>query len=306
MVIGVSELVGKTKLGLIVTLLVPAILGILSIIGEDWILLGYTVSIAPPFFIAFSFVIIHIKYRMDLRLLIAGWVNVFLINTAYLMGYAERGFVDLFSTFGKIIIFWGMTQPRFSYFEEDLRQFLLGGSPNVYFDSVKGGLTLVNIHNSSKDKEIQWIKGRVLDNSKKGLRTILLIMYDLITPADIRNGVIEEELYFVRILTGNRGSLKTFEEKIITIDDDINKVDILFTDIINHSNERNVPYEIILVSLSHMIHTHVWKRVYSFITSKIPVLKSSQVQFINFYYPDTHESTSEILKFEKIADKVIK
>jgi len=306
MVIGIGELVGKAWLSAIATLLLPAMLGIMYVTGGDWILLAYTVAIAPHAFIAIGLVFIHFKYSMDLRLLIAGWVNSLLINIALIMGYAERGFVDLFSTFGKIIIFWGMTQPRFSYLEEDLKQFLLGGAPSVYFDSVKGGLNLVNINNGSKEREIQWIKERVLSNSKKGLRTIMLIIYDLITPADIRNGEIEEELYFVRILAGNRGPLKTFEEKIITIDDDMNQVDILFNDIISYSNERNVPCEIILYSLSHMIHTHGWRRIYSFMTSKIPVLKSSQVQFLSFYYPETHENISDILKFEKIADNVIK
>jgi len=115
----------------------------------------------------------------------------------------------------------------------------------------------------------------------------------------------EKELYIVRMLPGNRSLPYPFEDYIMSINDDVNQLDILFSDIVNYSDERNIPIEIILYSLSHLIHSHGWKRIYTFLTSKIPILKSSQVCFTGFFFPDTHDDPSNVAMFEKMADNVI-
>ncbi len=81
---------------------------------------------------------------------------------------------------------------------------------------------------------------------------------------------------------------------------------ILFSDIINYSNEKKINCEIIMYTLSNMVHTHGWKRVYSFIISKVQQLKESKVHVYAFYYPNTHENRTEIAKFEKLFDNVMK
>jgi len=45
--------------------------------------------------------------------------------------------------------------------------------------------------------------------------------------------------------------------------------------------------------------------VYTFLLSKISILKSSSVYLYAIYYPKTHEVESDIAKFEKLADNVI-
>jgi hypothetical protein len=130
-------------------------------------------------------------------------------------------------------------------------------------------------------------------------------MYDLITSKDISNNHLVEELYFVRVLPGNRSILRTFEDRIMSINDDLNHIEILFSDVISYSKERNIPCEIILYTLSHLIHIHGWRRVYTFLTSKNPVIKSSQVQLTCFYDSRSHEDESEIIKFENLADSVV-
>jgi len=275
------------------------------ILGRGWVSLAFLVVLTPYLFRGLSLMVLNWKYGVDAQLQIAGWFNLFFVNLGFITKLVDPGFTDLMSTVAKVVIFMGMTQPRFSFLEDDLKQFLMGGIPVEYAISVEGNLSMVNQANISREKDRQWIKEKIISNSRKGIRTILLSIYDLITPKEIFEQNTEENLYFVRVLSGSRSSLNTFEEKIMSINDDLNQLDILFTDVINYSYEKKIPCEIILYTLSHLIHTHGWRRVYSFMTSKNPVLKSSQVQLTCFYDKKSHETESDIIKFERLADNVM-
>jgi len=305
MVAGIGELVNRTRTFLASSLSILLVPLIQFILGREWIPLVTLLGLAPYLFMVLSLVVIDVRFGVDVKLLIAGWVNLFFINLGFIAGVVDPGFTDLASIAAKIIIYLGMTQPRFSFLAEDLRTFLMGGIPDEYADRLVGKLSLLHQSNTGKVRDVQWIKERLLSNSKKGIRTLLITMYDLITTEDVYNGDTAEEVYFVRVLPGNRSTLRTFEDRIMSINDDINHIDILFSDVVSFSNERKIPCEIILYTLSHLIHTHGWRRVYSFITSKNPVIKSSQVQFTCFYDPRSHEEKSEVIKFESLADSVV-
>lgn len=304
-VAGVGELVNQTRTLLVSTLSLLLIPSIQIILGREWVSLAFLVVLTPYLFMGLSLMVLNWKYGVDVQLQIAGWFNLFFVNLGFITKLVDPGFTDLMSTVAKVVIFMGMTQPRFSFLEDDLKQFLMGGIPVEYAISVKGNLSMVNQANISREKDRQWIKEKIISNSRKGIRTILLSIYDIITPKEIFEQNTEENLYFVRVLSGSRSSLNTFEEKIMSINDDLNQLDILFTDVINYSNEKKIPCEIILYTLSHLIHTHGWRRVYSFMTSKNPVLKSSQVQLTCFYDKKSHETESDIIKFERLADCVM-
>ena len=304
-VAGVGELVNQTRTLLVSTLSLLLIPLIQIILGREWVSFAFLVVLTPYLFMGLSLMVLNWKYGVDVQLQIAGWFNLFFVNLGFITKLVDPGFTDLTSTVAKVVIFMGMTQPRFSFLEDDLKQFLMGGIPVEYAISVEGNLSMVNQANISREKDRQWIKEKIISNSRKGIRTILLSIYDLITPKEIFEQNTEENLYFVRVLSGSRSSLNTFEEKIMSINDDLNLLDILFTDVINYSNEKKIPCEIILYTLSHLIHTHGWRRVYSFMTSKNPVLKSSQVQLTCFYDKKSHEVESDIIKFERLADSVM-
>jgi hypothetical protein len=305
MVVGIGELVNRTRTFLASSLTILLIPLIQFMLGREWVPLVMTLALAPYLFMVLSLIVIDWKFGIDVKLQIAGWLNLFFVNLGFITGLVDPGFTDLTSIMAKIVIYLGMTQPRFSFFADDLRTFLIGGVPEEYVNHVEGKLTMINQSNTGKGKDVQWIKDRLLNNSKKGVRTILITMYDLITSDDIYNKDVAEEMYLVRVLPGNRSIFKTFEDRIMSINDDLNQIEILFSDVIGFSNERMIPCEIILYTLSHLIHTHGWRRVYSFITSKNPVIKSSQVQFTCFYDPRSHEDESEIIKFENLADSVV-
>ena len=304
MVVGVGELIDKTKLMLASTLII--FLPVLQyVFGTEWVPISLAFATLPYLFMALSLIIINWKWKVDLRLLSAGWMILLIVNVGFFINKIDPGFVDLLSTVSKIIIYIGMVQPSFSFLVDDLRSFLLGGIPTEYSTVIHGSLNLVYLKNANRERDVAWINERVDNNSKIGVRTILITLYDLITSKNITHFDENEDLYIVRVLPGTRNILNTFEERIMSINDDLNQIDILFTDIINFSTERKVPCEIIIYSFSHMVHTHGWRRVYSFITTKIPLIKASNVVLTCFYYPSSHEKESEILTFERMADSII-
>jgi hypothetical protein len=81
-----------------------------------------------------------------------------------------------------------------------------------------------------------------------------------------------------------------------------NQLGLLFTDLIRTNEENQAPFEFIIYSVSTIIHTQGWKRVYSFLIAMIPLLKNSKVNLIAFMYPDSHNDLSEVSKFEILAD----
>jgi len=304
--IGIGELVQEMrKISLAMTLL-PLLLGALYLKGVELVYVVYAFTLLPYLLIGIILTIIQIKYNLDLKLLISGWYFILLVNIGYILNQADPGFIDLLSTFGKGVVFWGMASTRFSFLDEELKEFLLRGIPTEYMNSFRGKLLLFNMDNSDRRAEINWIMNRVLENSKKAVRTILVTYYDVISPRDVIKDEIKNDLYVVRVIPGRREFTEPFLQHIMSINDDVNELEMLFNDILNFSNETKIPCEIIIHSLSHIIHTHGWKRVYSFLIGKNSVLKTSMVQLLAFYYPETHEDETEILKFERLADNVIK
>lgn len=304
-VTGIGELIKKTRLVLSATLILPVLLLIQYVLGGNWQYFIWFIVLSPYVFIVVSLILIMRVYHYDLKMLIAGWSSVLILNMAFAFEMMNPGFVDLLSAVAKVTIYWGMTQPNFAFIVDDLNRFILGGIATEYHELITGQFTLVNLQNTTKDKEISWIKDRINYNSRKGIRTIIISYYDLITPDDISFNDDSEDSYFVRVQMGSRGAVKAFEDKVITINDDLTQIDLLFSDIIKLSTERQISCELILSSLSTIIHTHGWKRMYSFMTSMIPSIKNSSVNLTMFYYPETHETRANIVKFEIMADNVI-
>lgn len=305
MVIGVGELIEKTRLMVISSVLLLLLPIIQGFVGTEFVPISMAFALIPYLFMTSSLLIIGWKTEVDLKLLTSGWLIMFLANLGFLTNQIEPGFVDTISMAGKIIIYWGMTHPSFSFIVDNLHSFMLGGIATEYNEEIQGKFTLVNLNNVQRERDVQWIKSRIEGNVKKGIRTIVVTLYDLITPEDIIESETEDELYFVRIVPGNRGLPNAFEKKVSTINDDMNRLDILINDVLSFSKETRVPCEIILYTFSHLIHTHGWRRIYAFVTSKTPLLKSSMVELTGFYSPASHENASDIVKFETIADRIL-
>ena len=301
---GIGDLVKRSRQFLLSTLILPIILIVLMLTSEDWFDFGILVVISPYVFITGALLYIKIKYKLDITLLLAGWANILFLNIGYLYEIMNEGYVDLMSTFTKVVIYVGMTSPSFSFLYEELTDFLMGGTP-VEYNETTAGFTMIDLNVRGREKEIKWIKERIIQNSRQGKRTILVSLYDQITSKDIIDEDTQDNLYLVRMANGYRRSFVVFEEPVISINDDFQLLDILFSDIIGFSNSNYIPGEIILYTLSQLITTHGSRRIYGFLTTKMGQIKSSHVNFIGFYSYGSHENPSEIIMFESLADIII-
>lgn len=302
---GIGDLIGKTKNVLVSTIIIPFIPFIVYVVSGP-ALIGWFVTLSPFLLISLSLIFIRRKYAAYLDLFIIGWLLLLFTNIAVPLNMMAPVYLELLAIFGKIIIFFGMIQPRFSLLADDLKRYLISGAPEVYANGNSEHFTLIYPKSNQRTREIKSICEKTNDNSVKGIRTILIMLYDLISPQELKdNGLLEGDIFLVRVMPGGQTSLEAFQNSIMTMRDDMTQFEIFLTDIINFSNERRIQCDVILYTLSWLIHTHGWKRVYSLLISKMPELKASSVRLHCYYYPETHKEKTEISIFEKLADRIV-
>ena len=302
---GIGDLIDKTRTALISALLLPAVPLIAYNMANPEVL-GWIAALTPYFLISLSQFFIRRKYGAAVDLFVVGWFFLLFVNVAWSLNMMNPIFVDLSAIFGKTIIFYGMIRPQFTYLVDDMKRFLISGVPEAYPGRIEEHYTLVNLQSREKDKEIDWIINKTAENTRRGIRTILVTLYDLLTPSDlVANGLDRESLYIIRMLPGVDHSIQSFEDNMATMNDDLNQLNLLITEIINFSDERKIRCDIILYTLSWVIHTHGWRKVYHLLASKSADLKTSNVKMYHIYFPETHQM-EEITKFEKMADRLIK
>jgi len=303
-IVGIGDLVERTRVALLSLLLLPLVPFITYILSGP-VLIGWSISLSPYLLICVGLIFIKRKFPAALDLFIIGWVFLFLINLAQPLSMIAPIYVDILAIIGKIVIFKGMTNPRFSFLADDMKRFLVSGTAEIYPQSVHEHILLVQLNPGHREEELEWISHRVKNNAKEGTRTILVVLYDLITPSNLREwGMKEEDLYLVRVLPRSEQKIQTFEDYAAVMSDSLLQLEILISEIISYSQERKTRIDFVVYTLSWMIHTHGWESVYSLLTSKISNIKNSDVQFYGFYYPETHP-TEEITKFERLADRIL-
>ena len=151
MVVGVGELINRRRVMLAstITIFLPVLQ---YIFGTEWIPISLAFALLPYVVMPISLIIIHLRGRVDLRLLSAGWATLFLANLGFLTNKIDPGFVDMISILSKCIIYLGMIQPSFSFIVDDLRAYLLGGFPTEYTKNIMGSFNLVNIKNTNRER----------------------------------------------------------------------------------------------------------------------------------------------------------
>jgi len=307
LITGTGSLLKKTKLFLTLSSLIP-IIPILTLYLSGPSYVGMISALTPFFIIIYELLLIKRRHPFSLDLFVVGWI-ILLLNNIFMfmeMGpntYVSQINVEILAIFGKIIIFWGMIHPRFSLLVDDLKGYLIGGSPRIYLEEERRSFVLLN-SNSGREKEMEWIEKRVGENSDKGIRTVLITTYDLISPSEL-DSLFENDIYLLRILSSGGRFTKPFEKRKMVVKDDIFQLELLISDIVDYCNERSINCNIILYTFSWLLHTHGWKEIYSFLVSVMSDLKNSTVSMDCFYYPDTHRVKAEIFTFEKLADQIV-
>jgi hypothetical protein len=303
-IIGIGELLGRPKLAFaysFLLLIIPVLINMLP----NGISLMWTISLSPYALISLSLIFIKRNYGESLDLFIVGWVLLLIINIAMPLEMMNPVYIDLVAILAKLIIFQGMMSPRFSLLADNMKQFLLTGFPEVYPSNTSEHIIMILPNESQRENEVEWISHHVTDNSKHGIRTVLVTLYDLITPSQLEaKGLHRDDIYLVRLMPKGDRVMQSIGDRVAVMSDELTRLKMLISEIIDFSNERQIHCNIIIYSLSWAIHTHGEEEVYSLILEKTPDLKASFVQVYFFFYPDTHEEV-EVAKFKRLADKII-
>lgn len=305
MFIGLGDIIDKTREMTIMVMLSP-----LFTLGGYLLGFGWAGSLATLILIMFlligvTLVYIHYKSENNLSILILGWVMILMLNISFVTGVIEPGLVDLLQSIQKVILYIGITQPRFTFIAEQFENYMISGLSSEFVDLSSGSISFVDLSDQTRQKEEDWILSRARVNKAKGVRTIVISMYDLLSTPSMSEAWSNNDLYYVKVIQGVRESSGVFEEQTMTLRDDLRIMNLFFKDIIDYSVDKKIPCEIILHNLSTLIHSHKWKPVYSLFISLNPIIKNSSVNLIFFYYPETHEEGSDIKKFETLADTFI-
>lgn len=303
---GIGELVNRRTQLFLASMTIPVfiILLYLTIQSEA---VARIVSILPFVVICASLLVIKVKYNVDLDLFIVGWCLLLLSNLLYVGLLINDLPTDVFAVFSKILLFFGMITPQFTLLAEDFERFLLSGGIYEYTDNIEWNIAFVESE-KGREEEIEWIRQRLEQNANSGLRTIFVTVYDLISINELqRRGMMENEnLYVIRVSQSRTNMSPIFSEKVMDLYDDISELDIILKNIIEFSTQRGIHCQIILNNISMLIHTHGWKRLYSFLISNTSRIKNSNVQIYFLYIPSTHSNKPEINTITSIADRIIK
>ncbi|MFH0896539.1 MAG: hypothetical protein V1850_00615, partial [Candidatus Bathyarchaeota archaeon] len=179
---GIADLVNK--IGLIyVVLLLPISLLVLLLTPDPYSVFieraGWVIGVLPYLIICVLFLIIRVNYSTSIDYMLIGWSILLLVNVAFAFNAMEIYYVEIMAIFAKAVILIGMTKPSFSLLVDDLKQFLISGSPTEYTSTGSGNISLVQT-NGSRSAVLDWIEERSIENADKGIRTILVSTYDMI------------------------------------------------------------------------------------------------------------------------------
>jgi hypothetical protein len=303
---GIGDLVNRTRSMLLSSLTVPLIIVILYFTTQP-ITLGQIITLLPYLFISLSLIVVWWLTKVRIEYFIIGWNIIFLANLGSVVNFLHPVYTEILAIFGKILLLNGTMNKTFTLLVDDLARFLISGSVTDYVDFTDGQINFIDLSKVTKQDEYKWLKGRLSENTAKDVRTILISTYDLISVKDLKKYNLESnDLYFIRMVQGRHPLSQVFEEHVMTLNDDIADLDIFIMDIIHFADEHKINCQIIIHTLSSLIHTHGWKRIYTFFLSKIQHIKQSPVSVYVLYYADTHTNKSDIAKFEKMADSVTK
>lgn len=202
-IVGLGELVDRTIVMLSGTLIVPAIVLIYNIVSGDWRDLIWFIEISPHLFITLSLFFIMLVHRYDLRILLAGWGSILLLNLVNMISgpiVLPGSIFEILSAVATGVIYLGMTRPSFVFIVEDLSQFVQR-TRTPRDDLEAGKFTIIRQTSPSKSDAVNWINNRIEYNMNKGVNTIIASYYDLLAPSEFP--LKDNDLvFFIRVQMG--------------------------------------------------------------------------------------------------------
>lgn len=303
-IVGIGDLLERIRVAMLSTVLLVLVPYIAYNVTNP-ATLGWITSLSPFAIITISLYFIWRKYADFLDMFVVGWLFLFLVNISIPLKMMNIIYVDFLAIVGKVIIFRGMIGPRFPFLADNMKRFLISGSPIKYPEEGTEHCILVSNSTNSGETDIEWINNKISENVKQGVRTILVTLYDLVTIPDLKEvGSDINDFYLIRMLPEENRGVQEYGENIAIIDDNPVKLRILISEILNFSAERKIRCDIIIYTLSWAIKTQGIDRIYNSIASQIPELKESDVRLYCFFEPSSHD-TEENRRVNMIADNQI-
>lgn len=302
---GIGVLINKVRPLLIISLSIPATMILLYLTVQSYQMAQF-ISMFPFLIMCAASIYIRFNYPVEFDLFVVGWLMLLLTNVGLVYNLASDVLIDSVAIIAKFVIFYGMINPKFGLLADDFENFLLSGNISTYLADPSWHLTLVESQ-VPKAQELAWIKEVVNKNSVAGIRTVFVSIYDIISIGDLKaRGILDlDNLYVIRMYHKGKIFKSPFSEQVMTINDNISELDILFNDLIEFTSEKKRRCQVILYPLSSLIHIHGHKRLYSMLISKISALKESELQVYLVYHPLTHADDYPSDLFRVIMDEII-
>ena len=300
---GIGELVHRAKASFVISLGAPLILGLLVLFGApvDTINLFF---LMPYVIISGAFLVLQIKYRANLGTPLVGFAIILLANLGYATGHMSVTVSPIFSIIGKSLLFYWMTLPHFSAITEDFKSFMTKSMAH-HMEEYSGWIYMVEVPSINGLNE--WIKKRVDSGPTPDTRSILMLLDDQITQGSLsHSGLADDEaLYIIKCAYGPHKLGQIFSGHLMEISNNIDELSILISDILEFIEANNTNTQMFLFDLSTLILQNGWRRVYTFLISLIPQLKSKRVQTFFIYTPGTQKNPPETQILRHLGDQII-
>jgi len=205
------------------------------------------------------------------------------------------------SILGKSVVFYWMTRPRFSMITEEFEEFMKGSKSTTEQEAI---VTIVEMR--TKQRELKWIRDKIIDAGSRGIRSILFLTYDQLSEDIITESELDiQDLYIIEMTQEHQPIGAAFSERVLRISTDVDELTVLLYEILDYIEANRVKSQILFFNVSILINMVGWKRIYTFLISLIPRLKNSEIQSFFIYSPETHEKQFEIEILRHLGDRVM-
>ncbi len=298
---GVGELIKKARSFFLVSLGAPVVLFALSVSG----LYSSTLDLmfmAPYLIITVGFVALQFKYHADFGLPGLGWLLILIANIGYSTGNVSFLAAPFIAILGKSVVFYWMTRPRFSLITEEFEEFMMGSSTTAAQGSI-----VTMVETTIKQQDLRWIRNQIIEGGSKGVRSILVLTYDQITDALLlKSGLMDlPDLYIVEMTQERHPIGEAFSERVMMISTEIDELSLLLYDIRDFVLAHGIKSQILFYNVSTLIFMVGWKRIYTFLISLLPQLKTNEIMSYFIYSPETHKNQYEVEIMRHLGDRVI-
>ena len=301
LIVGIGELINQRRNFFRISLIIPVIYLLLFLLDAP--LSVFSIFFMIPYAaITGLLLILYHRFKIDIRLLIGGWIMILAANI-----WAGAGMIDItwgaiLSVIGKSIVFYWMTRPYFSSITEGFEEFMSTSSSE---SRMLGDNFITMVETSTSIDNLGWIIKQINENQDTGVRSILFWVEKEEETGDYSRLEEYSNLYIFRVTEGYHRVGKALSERIMEVSSNIDELTVMIYDILEYIRVNEVTVQLFFYDVSQLIKRNGWKRIYSLLISLIPQLKSSNAHVYFIYNSENKEIKQEIEILRLLADRVM-